>query len=77
MICLIGVGINLPNSILKSSTPDLIETNNCKFMANTMNCEESFSENNILPPDENKVIIYTVYKYLGRLRFELSWYYFK
>lgn len=50
-IYLIGVGIALPNSIMKSPTPDQCEKNQGKPV---MNHEDSFSEN-ISPIDENKV----------------------
>jgi len=55
-ICLIGVGINLPNSIVKSPTLDQMEKNHCKPMMSAMNHDESFSESNVLLSDENKVM---------------------
>jgi len=55
-ICLIGVGIHLPNSIVKSPTLDQMEKNHIKPMISTMNHDESFNENNVLLSDENKVM---------------------
>lgn len=37
-------------------TTDEMDKSHCKPMISTINYEESFSENNLLPPVENKVI---------------------
>lgn len=63
-MCLIGVGINLPNSIVKSPTLDQMENNHCKPVMSTMNHDESFSENNILLSDENKVMNNNIFYYV-------------
>lgn len=53
-----GVGIHLPNSIIKSPVPDQMAKNNCsKPDMNFMNHNENFRETNVLLPDENKVMI--------------------
>lgn len=56
ILYLIGVGIHLPSSIMNSPTSNLIDKSHSKIMTNTMHHEESFSENNILLQNENKVI---------------------
>jgi len=56
--CLIGVGIHLPNNIMKSPMLDQTEKNHCnKPDTDLMNLNESFNENNVLLSDENKVMI--------------------
>jgi len=53
-----GVGIHLPNSIIKSPMPDQMAKNNySKPDMSLMNHNENFRENNVLLPDENKVMI--------------------
>jgi len=47
----------LPNSIIKSPMPDEMAKNNCsKPDMSFMNHNENFRENNVLLPDENKVM---------------------
>lgn len=68
LLFLIGVGIKLPNSIMKSPTPDQMEKNHCKSMMSTaMNHNENFRNNNVLPSYENKVINNNV-SYYYRIR---------